>query len=324
MEYPASQPVKKKLSTISQESRESSTLANQTNSEECKYFSKLTKKAKNNFTDYENSTKSPFSGFTAYKENIQYLQTPFPNLAHETDKRKKTGENKEKEKIVKVEQNEQNGTPEFGGNKESEGNVRESMKKLIENFKEDNTFYELTDKSDDTNEDDDANYDSRFFSEIENSENSEADENQENLRRSKSAEKNFVRIVTLQHKMIAKWAENKENIKKIIRYQNDNIDADQIFGKMNSAEFTLSQIFGYRKRYEQRGSSANWKNEYWTPDEQQCKKRLFKGNAENLGGCAFNKKLEENGKIDLLGALEIPDDSSFDHAELLFIFLLTF
>ena len=155
---------------------------------------------------------------------------------------------------------------------------KSSIEELLTEFKNDTTKYELTEKSEDDDDDDDANYDSFFFSEV-SGEQSPSTTNPK-VKKSLSAQcspKASKRVITFKKKCIAKWAENKESINKLLLYQNANAKSDAVFGTMTTDCVSLADVFGSRKRYEYRGSSANWKNEYWTPIEiDRCQKH-YKG-----------------------------------------------
>ena len=168
-------------------------------------------------------------------------------------------------------------TPEFYCPQATE--KKQTIDLILQEFHNDNTFYDLTDKSEDEDENDDANYDSKYFCKVDVS-------GIKPKKRSLSATtctKN--RVITLKKKCIARWAENKEKINEIIEYQNKEIKADSIFGPLIPNSISLSEVFDSKKRYEQRGSSANWKNEYWTPntaERQNHKQRMLKDFKQNL------------------------------------------
>ena len=87
-------------------------------------------------------------------------------------------------------------------------------------------------------------------------------------------------------KCIAKWAENKETVNKLLMYQNKTIVPEQIFGKLSVDTVNLAEVFGPVCKADFRGSSANWKNENWTPvptpDSRFSRQILQNGCAENL------------------------------------------
>jgi len=135
----------------------------------------------------------------------------------------------------------------------------QKQQKAWENYKTDSTFYSLTDRSDDSDSDIDANYDSLYFS------NSSGEENYSQKGRTH----------THRNKLIAKWAENKSNISLLLGYQQAHLNPDAIFGKLSSDTINLKEIFGKKSDCpEIRGSSANWKNEMWTPLLAEKPKRI--------------------------------------------------
>ena len=159
-------------------------------------------------------------------------------------------------------------TPVFPRQETKESDKKQSIDELVVNFKNDNTVYDLTDRSDDNEDEDiDDNYDSKFFREV----------SVNNVKQKIKSVNGKKRIITLHKKCIAKWAENKDVIERILQYQNTEVVADLIFKPLLSDCISLSEVFEPKRGYEQRGSSANWKNEYWTPITEKLD-RQQKGN----------------------------------------------
>ncbi len=151
------------------------------------------------------------------------------------------------------------------------------LRAVIEEFRADTTYYELTPRSDDEDSDVDANYDSVFFSETEQGANPPQPPVTDRPKTpQRPGEK---RVVTFKHKEIARWAENKGKLNAVLVHQNARVQADCIFGRLTSDCVNLGEIFGPRRRYEKRDSSANWKNEYWTPDTVDRCQQHYRGQA---------------------------------------------
>ncbi len=70
-------------------------------------------------------------------------------------------------------------------------------------------------------------------------------------------------------KKIPKWAENKKEVIKTTIYQQKFIDPKNIFGNFKGVEnLDNSQIYNIASmKFDERGSSANWKNENPTPNK---------------------------------------------------------
>lgn len=154
----------------------------------------------------------------------------------------------------------------------------DTSEELWDKFKNDATQYELSDRSNDSDNDIDENYDSLYFNKTEVL----GDEN------GKVGKFNR-RLITRKNKCIAKWAEDKKKVVDLVIYQQKALDPDAIFGKLRSDTVNLREVFGEKgRRFDIRGSSANWKNENWTPitPEQQFRKieRDQKDPVRNLDG----------------------------------------
>lgn len=131
-----------------------------------------------------------------------------------------------------------------------ESNKDHEYIKIWKEFVNDDTQYELSDKSDESEDDIDENYDSFYFQEA----------YANNIKHKSS------RLVTCKNKLIAKWAGNKETINKLIIYQKEKLNPDKIFGRLTADTIELNEVFDRNYTHpDVRGSSANWKNEYWTP-----------------------------------------------------------
>ncbi len=153
---------------------------------------------------------------------------------------------------------------------------KSSIEKAWEEFKIDDTQYELSDRSNDSDSDVDENYDSIYFSEAEM-------ENNMNPKGSPAG----IRLLTRKKKPIAKWAEDKSLINAILAHQQKTLNPDAIFGRLSVDTVNLAEIFGQKCSYPDfRGSSANWKNENWTPLPSERPQRRLEGEdtacAENL------------------------------------------
>ena len=173
----------------------------------------------------------------------------------------------------KVYKNELIGIPKLSEALSLDGNGE-----LWNDFKKDITQYELSDKSNDSDSDVDENYDSVYFSET------EAD-----THKGHKASLHNKRIITRKNKYIAKWAEDRNQVIKLVTYQQKMINPDIVFGKLSSDTVNLKEIFGTKcKRLDIRGSSANWKNEYWTPLQIEQTTRAIKRDerdpVKNLNG----------------------------------------
>ena len=72
--------------------------------------------------------------------------------------------------------------------------------------------------------------------------------------------------LTRKYKPIAKWAEDKDKLERILLLQTIEMDGDAIFGGHPIEGLKLIGDINYVKRRKNRvESSANWKNEFWTP-----------------------------------------------------------
>ena len=154
----------------------------------------------------------------------------------------------------------------------------DNTEELWDKFKNDTTQYELSDRSNDSNNDLDENYDSLYFNKAEVI-----------SKDNKTVVKHGKRLVTRKNKCIAKWAEDKKKIVDLIKYQEQALNPDTIFGKLKGDTISLQDVFGGKgRRFDIRGSSANWKNENWTPltPEQSFRKieRDQKDPVKNLDG----------------------------------------
>ena len=145
---------------------------------------------------------------------------------------------------------------------------------MWEQFKNDDTQYDLSDRSNDSDSDIDENYDSVYFSEADS----------EGL--SAKASVHSKRLITRKKKLIAKWAEDKDSINTLLLHQQKTMNPDVIFGRFTVDTVNLAEVFGKScSHVDARGSSANWKNENWTPiPSEKPKRRIVEGQqtGENL------------------------------------------
>ena len=155
---------------------------------------------------------------------------------------------------------------------------RRSFKKIYREFKEDPTSYCLSDRSCQSDTDNDRDYDSHYFTEQEftipededSSHNKTRDFRTPRFNRKGGFKRRVRRVLTRKGRPIARWAEDKAKLERIILHQNKHIREDDIFGPLSTDVIDLPKIFGVNKgRYKtaNRGSSANWKNEWFTPIE---------------------------------------------------------
>ena len=140
----------------------------------------------------------------------------------------------------------------------------------------DETYYELTDKSDDSEDDLDEDYDSAYFCQ------GDSDMDEIESKKYKKC------MATCKGKYIAKWAEKKSLLKKLLIHQDKVLNPDKIFGRLTTDTILLNEVFDDKRSLPDiRGSSANWKNEYWTPlepDKSHIIIRDEKDPVENLDG----------------------------------------
>eukprot|EP00826_Nyctotherus_ovalis_P037778 TRINITY_DN3475_c0_g1_i33.p1 TRINITY_DN3475_c0_g1~~TRINITY_DN3475_c0_g1_i33.p1 ORF type:complete len:136 (-),score=32.87 TRINITY_DN3475_c0_g1_i33:143-550(-) len=128
--------------------------------------------------------------------------------------------------------------------------------------------------------------------------------------------KNSKRLATYKGKMIAKWAGDKERINKLVAYQQRTLNTDRIFGHLAVDTVQLSSIFDFYHPNDVRGSSANWKNEYWTPystGEARGISRDDKDPVENLDG---KFKLSQTCDSPVFGGEVVENELSYDILEL--------
>jgi len=188
--------------------------------------------------------------------------------------------------------------------------VEKSKKEeLWREFVNDCTQYELSDKSDDSDNDIDENYDSIYFGETE-------------IVPIKHGQPSK-RLATCKGKMIAKWAENKERVNELMSYQERVLDSNKIFGRLTIDTIELHDVFGIGcSRIDIRGSSANWKNEYWTPfspfspSQTRGITRDDKDPVENLDGKFKLSQTCESPEFGKQADTVIENESSYDILEL--------
>ncbi len=154
----------------------------------------------------------------------------------------------------------------------------EKLEKMWEEFKKDETYYELSERSDDSDNDIDENYDSVYFKEVEIAARDD----------SGARSVHGKRLLTRTKKCIAKWAESRETVDRLVQLQNERMSPDRIFGPLSTDTVSLGEIFGPKYNYDFRGSSANWKNEYWTPLAPADDRTYARLNRQKDGKCQEN------------------------------------
>ena len=96
-------------------------------------------------------------------------------------------------------------------------------------------------------------------------------------------------IITQKGIPIAKWAENKENLEKLVKFQSEEIYPTSIFGKIDPDKIIELDKIGWLNTSKFRGSSANWKNEEFTAKKNNLK--------ENELLCKNIEKAKENRNL---------------------------
>ena len=120
--------------------------------------------------------------------------------------------------------------------------------RMYEDYKKNSSIYDVDLKIFEGSNNEDMEFNSDFFKEIQ--------------WKDRQCENGYNSCIITENGIpIAKWAENKENLLRLVQFQKEEIDYVSIFGKIGPEKIKELDKIGWLKTSHFRGSSANWKNE---------------------------------------------------------------